>query len=136
VTFLSDGDDLLNEMIEAGVSCRSAVLEGEFFGWRRGGPRVILGIVGERPSEGGNMATAAIQGVHDDGAITLRERPEGVRHARVMVTFLPEQAETDAGQLSDARRAAIERMLSRMRRGVDFGGERFDRPSLYADRTD
>jgi len=80
------------------------------------------------------MGIMTIEGVYDEGSIQLKERPDGVCRSRVIVTFLPEPTETSGEDLSEVRRTAIERMLARMRRGIDFGGERFDRSSLYTSR--
>ena len=57
-----------------------------------------------------------VEGIYKDGEVELLERPEDLRQARVIVTFLPEpDAETRAEQ-------ARQRMLSRMRAGVPLGG--------------
>ncbi len=81
------------------------------------------------------MGMPAIEGIYCDGAITLVERPEGVRRARVIVTFLPEGADARRLEPTDTRRVAIARMLARMKQGIDFGGERLDRASLYSSRA-
>ena len=55
-----------------------------------------------------------IEGTYEDGRIELEEKPEGVRRARVLVTFLaPER-----GDVSDA----TAQLLARMRAGLDLGG--------------
>lgn len=57
-----------------------------------------------------------VEGIYRDGAVELLEKPQDLREARVIVTFLPEQdAATRAEQ---ARR----RMLARMNKGLPLGG--------------
>jgi hypothetical protein len=58
----------------------------------------------------------AVEGIYKDGEVELLERPEGLRKARVIVTFLPTApAESSAGE-------ARNRLLSRMKAGIDLGG--------------
>lgn len=58
----------------------------------------------------------AVEGIYKDGKVELLERPEGLREARVIVTFLPATpAEPSAGE-------ARNRLLSRMKAGIDLGG--------------
>jgi hypothetical protein len=82
------------------------------------------------------MALQAVQGVYHDGKVELSERPEGVERARVVVTFLPELAGPDADTEAKERerKEAVERMLARMRAGIDFGGEKFNRDEIYEER--
>ena len=84
------------------------------------------------------MALVALQGVYEDGKIELMELPSGVRKARVLVTFLTEELanEEEAREAArrGSRREAAERMLARMRTGIDFGGEKFDREGIYDER--
>ena len=80
------------------------------------------------------MALLAVEGIYQDGRVELKEKPEGVEKARVVVTFLPEPAETDTEAKERARQEAVERMLARMREGIDFGGEKFDREEIYEER--
>jgi hypothetical protein len=59
--------------------------------------------------------------------VELSERPEGLREARVIVTFLP----LIPGEAS--REGARERMLSRMRTGIPLGGPPYPtREEIYA----
>jgi hypothetical protein len=76
------------------------------------------------------MALLALEGVYEDGKIELKEHPAGVRKARVVVMFLPE--ERSAAEEA-ARSAAAERMIARMRKGINFGGEKFNREELYTE---
>lgn len=58
----------------------------------------------------------SVEGIYKDGEVEIWERPEGLREARVIVTFLPATpAEASAGE-------ARNRMLSRMKAGIDLGG--------------
>ena len=57
-----------------------------------------------------------VEGIYRDGAVELLEKPEDLREARVIVTFLPEQ--DTATRVEQAR----QRMLSRMSAGVPLGG--------------
>lgn len=56
-----------------------------------------------------------IEGTYEDGRIELEEKPEGVRRARVLVTFLEPERDT---AVSDA----TAHLLARMRAGLDLGG--------------
>ena len=57
-----------------------------------------------------------VEGIYKDGEVELLEKPEDLREARVIVTFLPEpDTKTVAEQ-------ARQRMLSRMRTGIPLGG--------------
>jgi hypothetical protein len=58
----------------------------------------------------------AIEGIYKDGQVELLEQPEGLREARVIVTFLP--LTTPEGARGEARG----RMLARMRAGLSLGG--------------
>lgn len=79
------------------------------------------------------MALLALEGLYIDGKIELKEPPSGVIKARVVVTFLPD--EKLAGEESD-RSVAAARMIARMRKGLNFGGEKFEREELYDERID
>ncbi len=79
------------------------------------------------------MALLALEGVYDGGKIELKEQPVDVKRARVVVTFL---AEEDSTADDEERRAAAQRMIKRMRHGVNFGGERFNREDIYGERID
>ena len=56
-----------------------------------------------------------IEGTYEDGRIELEEQPEGVRRARVLVTFLAPERGVDVGD-------ATAQLLARMRAGLDLGG--------------
>ncbi len=58
----------------------------------------------------------AIEGIYRDGQVELLEQPEGLREARVIVTFLP------LASSERARKEARNRMLARMRAGLSLGG--------------
>ena len=73
------------------------------------------------------MAKLTIKGIYEDGKIELEEMPTGVKRARVRVTFLPESAADDKAERSAARLRAFDRM----RVGIDFGGEKFNRDEIY-----
>ncbi len=60
----------------------------------------------------------AVEGIYEDGEVELLERPEGLQRARVIVTFLP----SPPAEPSREREEARNRMLNRMREGVDLGG--------------
>ena len=79
------------------------------------------------------MALLALEGVYEDGKIELKEQPAGVRKARVVVTFLPEE---ESATKEAARSAAAHRMIARMRKGINFGGEKFNREEVYEERID
>jgi hypothetical protein len=74
------------------------------------------------------MALYAVEGVYRDGKVELTETPAGVEEARVMVVFLPASSagatETPPAGSEAARRAAAERLLTRMRKGYHLGGGR------------
>ncbi len=84
-----------------------------------------------------------IRGVYRDGQVELSQRPEGLgERAPVLVTFLPadegSEPEPAADAEAEARRAAGERFLARLKRGIPFGGppypkreELYDRPGPH-----
>ena len=72
------------------------------------------------------MDIVVVEGRYEDGKIELEKQPAGILRSRVRVTFLPE--------LEDRRRMAGERLLTSMRKGLNFGGEKFDREEIYAER--
>lgn len=57
-----------------------------------------------------------VEGIYREGAVELLEKPEGLREARVIVTFLPEKA------AEPSMEQARQRMLARMRAGIPLGG--------------
>jgi hypothetical protein len=68
-----------------------------------------------------------VAGVYRDGKVEFAERPSGVAEdAPVLVTFLPanqgSESEPSADAAEDARRAARERFLARLKQGIPFGG--------------
>lgn len=73
------------------------------------------------------MDILTVDGVYENGRVELMEEPEGVEKARVRVTFFLNEQE-------DSREAARQRAFARMRAGIDFGGVKFDRAELYAER--
>jgi hypothetical protein len=84
------------------------------------------------------MALLAVEGVYRDGMVELDERPPGLAEARVIVTFLPESANgVQGGEVELKRRQeAGDRLLARLEAGIDFGGEKFNREEIYAERLD
>jgi len=77
------------------------------------------------------MELLIVDGVYENGKVELAETPVGVEKARVRVTFLLPEAETDA----ERREALRQRFLARLQRGVDFGSEPLPtREELYASR--
>jgi hypothetical protein len=68
-------------------------------------------------TEAANVLTA-VEGIYEDGEIELLERPEGLQRSRVIVTFLPPLPSEPSREREEARN----RMLNRMREGVDLGG--------------
>ncbi len=68
-----------------------------------------------------------LAGVYRDGKVEFAERPSGVADdAPVLVTFLRanqgSESEPSADAAEDARRAARERFVARLKRGMPFGG--------------
>ncbi len=69
--------------------------------------------------------------IYEDCRIELEELPANVKRARVRVTFLPEIELTEE---AEDREAARQRALARMRTGINFGGEKFNREEIYEER--
>lgn len=83
------------------------------------------------------MALLTLEGVYEDGRVALAEQPEGVERARVVVTFLPPEGEGDTqtnDEAEQSRREAISQLMADMKRGLDFGGEKFNREEMYEER--
>lgn len=76
----------------------------------------------------GVKVLTAVEGIYKDGEVELLERPEGLREARVVVTFLPPAS----NELS--REEARDRMLSRMRAGIPLGGAPYPKREEIYDR--
>jgi hypothetical protein len=76
----------------------------------------------------------SVEGKYEDGRIELVEAPPGVRKSRVVVTFL--EPPVDSEFPLTHRREAGDRLLARLEAGIDFGGARFNRGELYAERLD
>jgi hypothetical protein len=76
----------------------------------------------------GVKVLTAVEGIYKDGEVELLERPEGLREARVVVTFLP-PASTEL-----SREEARNRMLSRMRAGISLGGPPYPKREEIYDR--
>src|SRR5262249_28664574 len=89
-----------------------------------------------------NMSTMlTIAGVYRDGKVELAERPTGVgEDVPVLVTFLPvnpgSESEPSTPVAEEARRAAWERFLARLERGIPFGGPPYPRREELYDRFD
>jgi hypothetical protein len=71
----------------------------------------------------------AIEGIYKDGQVELLEQPEGLREARVIVTFLPLTAP------ERSRDEARDRMLARMRAGLSLGGPPYPTRDEIYDRN-
>lgn len=83
------------------------------------------------------MGLVAVEGIYEDGRVELAEHPAGIGRSRVIVTFIPGPVDNggpDPENPETLRQAAAERMLERMRRGINFGGGKFDREELYEER--
>ena len=70
----------------------------------------------------------AVEGIYRDGEVELMERPEGLREARVIVTFLPSAPAGPSHQETSAR------LLSRMRKGIPLGGPPYPKREEIYDR--
>ncbi len=77
------------------------------------------------------MSLLTVEGLYQDGRVELTEHPVGVQRSRVMVTFLGD----DDGVDRERRQAAGQSLLADMRRGLSFGGQRFDRAEIYDERA-
>lgn len=72
-----------------------------------------------------------VEGIYKDGEVVLLERPEDLREARVIVTFLPIP---DVAKLAEQAR---QRMLARMRAGIPLGGAPYPaREEIYSRGSD
>lgn len=77
------------------------------------------------------MAPRIVEGIYREGRIELVERPEGVVEGERFLVELTPLPPTEA-----SRRAAGDRLMARLRRGINFGGAPYPpRESLY-DRDD
>ena len=82
-----------------------------------------------------------IAGVYRDGKVEFAERPAGVgEDVPVLVTFLPasqgSEPEPSAPATEEARQAAWERFLARLKQGIPFGGPPYPRREELYDRFD
>jgi len=82
-----------------------------------------------------------IRGVYRDGKVELSERPRDVsEETPVMVTFLTnEQSQgqkctQEPGDQEQLRRAATERFLARLDKGIAFGGPPYPKREQLYDR--
>jgi hypothetical protein len=84
-----------------------------------------------------------LEGFYRNGELILKDPPfDSPTEARVLVTFLPPSEEADISNSAyegivvsgTARKAAVERLIARMHSGINFGGVKFDREGLYAER--
>jgi hypothetical protein len=79
-----------------------------------------------RATQRGINVLTAVEGIYKDGKVELLERPEGLREARVIVTFLP------LAPVEPSQGEARSRMLSRMRQGIRLGGPPYpEREEIY-----
>ncbi len=82
------------------------------------------------------MVLTTIEGHYTDGRIELSEQPRVIGKARVLVTFIEDEAAQE--EKEQERQAAIERMFAAMDSGIrsDSGGPYYtDREEIYAERT-
>jgi hypothetical protein len=82
-----------------------------------------------------------VAGVYRDGKVEFAERPAGVgEDVPVLVTFLPSnrggESEPSAHAAEQARRAARERFLARLKQGMPFGGPPYPKREELYDRFD
>ncbi|MCX7688768.1 MAG: hypothetical protein N2045_12445 [Fimbriimonadales bacterium] len=78
------------------------------------------------------MALTTVRGYYRNGQIELKERPEGVQEAEVLVIFM----ESARGAESE-REQALERLLQQMREGFPFGGKGYThRGEIYEERLE
>lgn len=81
-----------------------------------------------RATARGAKVLTTVEGIYKDGEVELLERPEGLREARVIVTFLP------LAPGEPAFREARSRLLGRMRAGISLGGPPYPRREEIYDR--
>jgi hypothetical protein len=86
------------------------------------------------------MVLMTVEGTYRGGKVELTEMPAEVPdEARVLVTFLPAEAavETVHGvqATQELKKAAIVRLLARMRQGIDFGGPPYPKREELYDRV-
>jgi len=78
-----------------------------------------------------------LAGIYRGGKVEFAERPTGVgEDVPVLVTFLPanqvDESEPSAHAAEEARRAARERLVARLKQGMAFGGPPYPkREELY-----
>ncbi len=82
-----------------------------------------------------------VAGVYRDGKVEFAERPTGAcEDVPVLVTFLPAdrggEFEPSAHAAEQARRAALERFLARLKQGMPFGGPPYPKREELHDRFD
>ena len=82
-----------------------------------------------------------LAGVYRDGKVEFAVRPAGVgEDVPVLVTFLPanqgSESEPSAHAAEEARRAARERLLARLKQGMPFGGPPYPKREELHDRFD
>lgn len=87
------------------------------------------------------MALVTVEGIFRDGKVELAETPAGVDgETRVLVTFLP-APETVPGAdrtISEPspRKAAIDRVMKRMKEGIPLGGPPYPKREELYDRVE
>jgi hypothetical protein len=82
-----------------------------------------------------------VAGVYRDGKVEFAKRPAGVgEDVPVLVTFLPanqgNESELSAPAAEEARLAARERFLARLKQGMAFGGPPYPKREELHDRFD
>lgn len=81
------------------------------------------------------MASRTVEGIYRDGVVELTgPAPRVAPETRVLITFPPvEEASEGQGCGSEqSRRAALDRLMARLEKGIDFGGPPYPgREELY-----
>jgi hypothetical protein len=81
------------------------------------------------------MALLTVEGVYKEGRIELSETPSGIAETtRVLVTFLPATGTASGGEV-ETRNAAMQRLIERLKQGIDFGGPPYPKREELYDRT-
>ena len=81
------------------------------------------------------MAQVTVEGIYKDGKVELLERPKGLTEGQVTVTLMSSISSVTEEMENANRLKAAERMIKRMREGIDLGGK-FDRNALYDERIE
>ena len=78
------------------------------------------------------MSILAIEGTYENGQLTLKELPKNLKKSKVVVTFLEEESDKYYFEKDPQKRhESGQELLASMRKGLNFGGEKFDREAMY-----